>query len=489
MDLVRREAGRGRGSKRGGVDFAPTRQRGDPGGAACGRAEFLHQRDLPVERGIDLVVEARGGTFVPVARKATRLGAGRDRGHDRTVRSGGRTQLGELPQRQVKQEIGRDDPACGFALLQRAVLVERSRERIDSRAISVGIRGGDDRVRAVEEIGDLEIGPRLLRQDIRPVGRAEPELRRPDGALRQRIEHDLAVELAVARQARDGHRLHRGDRLPRPRERFRAIRSGAVVEATFQRCVRTLVEPEAARLFGRFLDVLLEDRLERRVERGVARGGGGIGDTGRKRKRGSSAARAEKSTTFQRAVLSRDDLGGSYQRRADRQGRDDPHSTLTQCSIKPTCPRSYAKPVPAQPCSAPEAHRDHDHHFPRSRAVAADPQGARRGRLCHPDPDPGAVDPAAARGTRHARHGADRHRQDRRLRAPAAPPARRQPPPRPQGRHPHPSPRTDARARVADRRGVRELRSAFVAQGHHHLRRRQPVPSGRGARTPVSTSS
>ena len=56
----------------------------------------------------------------------------------------------------------------------------------------------------------------------------------------------------------------------------------------------------------------------------------------------------------------------------------------------------------------------------RPRALARDPARARRARL-RADSDPGAGDSRAARGPRRDRAGADRHRQDRGLRAPAAP--------------------------------------------------------------------
>ncbi len=85
--------------------------------------------------------------------------------------------------------------------------------------------------------------------------------------------------------------------------------------------------------------------------------------------------------------------------------------------------------------------------------AGAAPFRPRRGRLRNPVADPGRLHPPSARGPRPARRGADRHRQDGRLRAAAAGLSRHR-------RQDAPGPGADADARTGDPggRGLPEIR-------------------------------
>ncbi len=116
--------------------------------------------------------------------------------------------------------------------------------------------------------------------------------------------------------------------------------------------------------------------------------------------------------------------------------------------------------------SPPPRPRRHDRSLPprirprRSRTALRRPPAPRspalracRSGLRDPLADPGRVHPATACRPRHPWRGADRHRQDRRLRAADAGQARpRRHPPAGAGAHPH------ARARDPGRRGLRQVR-------------------------------
>ncbi|CAA9406009.1 MAG: DEAD-box ATP-dependent RNA helicase DeaD (CshA), partial [uncultured Nocardioides sp.] len=95
--------------------------------------------------------------------------------------------------------------------------------------------------------------------------------------------------------------------------------------------------------------------------------------------------------------------------------------------------------------------RTDDLRRPRARTRGA--EGARQRRLRDPDADPGADDPAAARGPPRRRPRPDRHRQDRGVRAADPLPPR----PLPEGAA-GAGPGPDARAGAAGLRGVREVR-------------------------------
>ena len=101
------------------------------------------------------------------------------------------------------------------------------------------------------------------------------------------------------------------------------------------------------------------------------------------------------------------------------------------------------------------------------------------------DPDPGAGDPVRADGPRRARLRADRHRQDRRLRAADAGHPVRQP--RPRAHAAQPDPGADPRAGAAGRRELRPIRQVPEADPRAADRRREPVRPEGGADARAST--
>ncbi len=97
------------------------------------------------------------------------------------------------------------------------------------------------------------------------------------------------------------------------------------------------------------------------------------------------------------------------------------------------------------------------YHLFRAGALSARTAGRCRSRLRGPFADPGRKHSPAAGGTRRAGHGADRHRQDRRLRIAAAQPARSG-----AACAADPGVGSNPRARHPGRRGDADLRTAFA---------------------------
>src|SRR6185437_10579027 len=102
--------------------------------------------------------------------------------------------------------------------------------------------------------------------------------------------------------------------------------------------------------------------------------------------------------------------------------------------------------------------RSSDFYLFPARPYRAAPARAERRELRDSDPDPASGDPATAGRARRARRGADRHRQDRRLRAADPAAARRHARSSPAEIAPRPRADADPRTRAPDRRELPQLR-------------------------------
>ena len=273
MHFVRGEIGGRRLRQSGGINRLAIGQPPRAIARFAGRLQPLHQRDLAVERGIDLAFDNRRRALRPIARYALLGGPSNNRANQRILRRGHFAQLAHLAQRQVDRPRRCQEPArCLLALAER-IIVDHRIDQSEPRQIGFGIGGGRDAMFGVEEVGQLEIGPALLEDGVGALDRINPEFCRRDIPGFDLVGDDIAIELGRIAQAggRDG--ADRREVAPRPRQIFRpGHRHGANVELRFQMRVGTLVEPQPARQLGRTPHLVLEDLLEQRIDPGVATG-------------------------------------------------------------------------------------------------------------------------------------------------------------------------------------------------------------------------
>ena len=142
--------------------------------------------------------------LVPVAGDLLLSGAAQDRLDQNRLVGGCGGQGAQLGQGAVEHEVGWNDAQTFIQTRAFDFLVDRARQGGQTRQIGVGVFLGLDLVLAVQEVGDIVIGPLKLVDDIGRARRAASifELVRCGRLAFQTVLDDLAIELVGAIQGR-----------------------------------------------------------------------------------------------------------------------------------------------------------------------------------------------------------------------------------------------------------------------------------------------
>ncbi len=116
--------------------------------------QSLQQRHLPLQRGIDDLVDNARGLSGIIAGDLLFFDAARERIHQRRFFRRRAAQLGHLLERARQHEIRRDDAERNVVLRGFALLIHHGSESAQPRQIIVGIGFVRDLMLAVEEIGN-----------------------------------------------------------------------------------------------------------------------------------------------------------------------------------------------------------------------------------------------------------------------------------------------------------------------------------------------
>ena len=269
------ERGGGRRVQRRGVVAVALRQPPAARVVAGAGPRLARGGDLPVERGVNLAGDdGLGPGAVGVAVEARRLGPAAHALHQHHVVDGAVAQGGHLLQRRVQREVGRQHAAGLVGAEALHVLVHDHREGAQAVEVGVGVVGGADLVRAVQEVRHVLIGARQLADHVGGVAAAagaEGEARPPVDGLPGRVLHHLVVDARGGREPRPIHRLQAPQPVPLLREAALLLGLRTGVQPVLQRRARPLVQPQGGGGLGAVVHLLLEEGVQQRAQPRVLR--------------------------------------------------------------------------------------------------------------------------------------------------------------------------------------------------------------------------
>ena len=170
VHFIRRHARRRRGLQRPAVELVAVRARPHAGIVLRDFPLRFELGDLPIERRRDLLRRDRPRALRPVT--GNRLRAPRDRLDEHAAGACVLRRQAHLLQRLVDQECRRHESLAARGFNAAALTIELLRERLHASQIRLGIGGVLDRMIAVEEARDVEIGADVLDHHIRRVAPA-----------------------------------------------------------------------------------------------------------------------------------------------------------------------------------------------------------------------------------------------------------------------------------------------------------------------------
>ena len=200
VDLLRRQAGGRPIGQRVPVILFAIGQLPDARIMGCLFPHLLHQRDLAVQRGIELVLQDLGGGGAIIAAQLGLPGAAHHRfGQRRLVRIG-RAQPGHGQQQLVQGKVRRDHAHRHVMAGHFDFLVQRFGEAAQSRQIGIGIGLALDGVLGVQEAGPVDDIAAELAEDIglSDGGRAIVEALCCFVAGGQAVQHHIVIGLVLA---------------------------------------------------------------------------------------------------------------------------------------------------------------------------------------------------------------------------------------------------------------------------------------------------
>ena len=237
---------------------------------------LLHQRDLAIQRGIDLVFHRFGGGSAIVAGELGLFGAAHHRFRQRRFVGIGAAQLGHRHHQLVQGKVRRDHAHRHVMAGRFDFLVQRFGKGAKPRHIGIGIGPGLDGVLGVQEAGPVDGIAAELAEDIGLAGRGGTivEALRRFVARRQAVQHHIVVRLVLAADRIAIKSLQTLKLAGLQRLQLGDAGERGIVDQRLLVGARALVQAQRRDADGRQIQLLLHEDVEQIVQRLGAAGGG-----------------------------------------------------------------------------------------------------------------------------------------------------------------------------------------------------------------------